>query len=75
MSFDFNPYRVMTLVNDDDGRIYVRCDGCGGDSSRGTDRRAFTGASTFEEFRSWMDQHIWESHRYARKDVAGWGTP
>jgi hypothetical protein len=74
VSFSENPYHVMTVVNRPDGTVFLHCDNCGGDSDRGSRAKEFTVESSVRDLRSWMDDHVRQSHNLLPSDVESWGV-
>lgn len=79
MSFSEDPFRVMTVVVSPDGRLYVHCDSCGGDSGRTFSRYPkptdFTLDTPVRKLREWMDWHARDSHALTPDDTRGWSVP
>lgn len=78
MSFSEDPFRVMTVVNLLDGKVYVHCDSCGGDSFRSRSAPMptdFTLDTPVRTLREWMDWHARQSHALTPDDTRGWCVP
>ena len=64
MSFDYNPWQHIEIIEDDKEKIILHCHGCGGDKELKTDSisDAFTQARI----------HIETSHGRSKEDFEGW---
>lgn len=67
MSFNYDPYAVMTIVLNADGTFSYLCDSCGGGH-----RIKMHRVTTLDTMRIEYDQHIAKSHALTREDTATW---
>ncbi len=74
MSFDWNPFRVTTIIQDLNGRWHWYCDSCGGTSDYAYGGKE-EGFSLIQEL--WLNwrYHIEASHVLNTQDTKNWSVP
>jgi len=67
VSFGYDPYTVMTIVENTDGTFSFLCDSCGGGW-----RQKLDSGSSLRAMRIMFDGHVRVSHELTREDTATW---
>lgn len=68
MSFSYNPYKHIDLIQHESGGWGILCDSCGGVSY------LFTLNSTIKEIFAMQSSHILNSHKRTPEDFVNWST-
>jgi len=68
MSFDWNPFKVTTIVKQDDGTFKWHCDSCGAGWR-------YSGYTSLDELWKEWERHIRSSHKMKPKQTKDWSSP
>jgi hypothetical protein len=68
MSFDYNPYKHIDIVQDDDGEWGIYCSSCG------MEKYMFDENATIADLISVQGLHLLNSHKRSPESFASWST-